>query len=109
MSQPGGVKNKYGNKATIVDGVRFASKAEARRFGELRLLERAGAISDLKLQPRYPLKVNGQLVCTYVADFSHTEGDQLVVTDVKGVETDVFKIKRKLLKALHNIEIRVVK
>lgn len=103
--------SKYGAVRTEVDGVSFASKREARRYGELRLMERAGHIADLTLQPRYPLQVNGKLICTYVADFTYFpagEGAFRVVEDAKGVRTDVFKIKAKLFHALYGIQVTEV-
>jgi hypothetical protein len=104
------MSSKYRNSPTIVDGVRYASKAEARRGAELALLQRAGKIGDLVRQPRFPLKVNGQLVCTYVADFTYRlNAGETVVEDVKGVETEAFKIKRKLLRALQGVEIVLVR
>lgn len=98
---------KYGNKPTEVDGIRFASKAEARRYSNLKLLERAGEISNLRLQPRYPLVVSGQLVCTYVGDFEYLDNnhDRLVTEDTKGVKTKDFVIKAKLFHALYGREV----
>lgn len=93
--------SKYAAKPTIVDGRRFASKAEARRFCELTNLERAGIISGLTLQPRFTLIVGGQKVCTYVGDFSFFESGKYVVEDVKGYPTPEYKLKRKLLLALN--------
>jgi hypothetical protein len=55
---------------------------------------------------RYPLEVNGVPVATYVADFVYSEAGREVVEDAKGVLLDVYKIKRKLMLALHGIEIR---
>ncbi len=102
-------RNKYGNEPTALDGKRYASKAEARRAGELALLQRGGQISGLVTQPRFPIVVNGQLVCTYVGDFAYrTKAGAEVVEDVKGAETDVFKIKRKLMRAALGIEIQLV-
>lgn len=99
--------NKFGNRKTIVDGITFASAKEARRYGELKLLERAGELAELKLQPRYPLTVNGHLICTYVADFSFAlpPVGNVVVEDVKGYRTDVYVMKRKLMQAVHNIDV----
>lgn len=97
--------NKFRNQPTIVDEIRFASKREARRYSELKVLERAKVIKDLQLQVRFPLKVNDQLICTYVADFVYTENGQQVIEDCKGVLTDVFKIKAKLMLAINNIKI----
>lgn len=98
---------KYRNKPTEVDGIRFASKAEARRYTELKLLERAGEISDLKLQPRYPMIVKGQHVCVYVGDFEYRDNNtgRIVTEDKKGVKTDVFVLKSKLFQALYGREI----
>lgn len=101
--------SKYGAVATVVDGVRFASKAEAKRDAELQLLARAGRIIGLKRQPRFPLVVNGQKVTTYVGDWSYGESyfvngvqvNALVVEDRKGALTPAFKIKWALAKALH--------
>lgn len=99
--------NKYRNQPTEVDGIRFASKAEARRYANLKLLERAGEIEGLKLQPRFPLIVNNIHVCTYVADFAYLDRntDREVVEDTKGVKTKDFVIKAKLFHALYGREI----
>jgi hypothetical protein len=91
-----------------VDGISFASKKEARRYGELRLMERAGMIDNLALQPRFPLLVNGELVCTYVADFAYNTKTARVVEDAKGVQTPEFKLKRKLMKAALGIDVVTV-
>ena len=104
---------KYHNKPVTVDGHRFASQAEARRYGELLLLQRAGQILDLKLQPRYKLEVNGVKIGTYVGDFSYAYSPSVIshpqhvrtVEDVKGVRTAVYRLKKKLMLALHGIEI----
>lgn len=92
--------SKYSAKPTIVDGIRFASKAESRRYSELKNLERANIISGLTLQPKFPLIVNGAKVCTYIGDFAYIEDAKYVVEDVKGFATPDYKIKRKLLLAL---------
>jgi hypothetical protein len=96
--------NKFGAVKTVVDGVTFASKKEARRYSELKLLERAGEISDLKLQPRYDLTVNGKKVCTYVGDFQYIRrngvGPFLNIEDAKGFKTPTYKLKAKLFEAV---------
>ena len=97
--------NKYHAQKTEVDGIWFASKKEANRYIELRLLERAGEISDLKLQPRFPIVMNGIKVCTYIADFQYIDKGKVVTEDVKGVKTPTYKIKKKLVKAVYNIDI----
>lgn len=98
--------HKYSAQATVVDGVKFASKKEAKRYTELKQLEAAGAISGLRLQTRFPLRVNDVLICTYVADFVYVEAGLPVVEDCKGVRTPVYKIKAKLMQAVHGITIR---
>lgn len=104
-------RRKYRNKPCIVDGHKFASGAEARRYGELKLIQQSGQIHDLQLQTKFPLKVNGQLVCTYVADFTYRAWNGgMVVEDVKSPasKTPQYRIKAKLLRALTGIEIREV-
>jgi hypothetical protein len=102
--------SKYGAVRTTVDGITFASKAEASRYTQLKLLAKAGHISSLRLQPRYPLTINGTVVGTYVADFAFLDErtGKLVVEDVKGYATPVYKLKRRLVKALYGIEITEV-
>lgn len=104
---------KYGAIPTEVDGIRFASRAEARRYGVLRLLEAAGEIADLELQPSFELVVNGVKVATYRADFRYRDvaTGETVVEDVKGgraTVTPVYRLKRRLVLALYGIEIKEV-
>lgn len=102
---------KYGAKRTEVDGTWFASRREAERYKELRLLEAGGVISELELQPRFPLTVNGKKICVYVADFRYLDNEtgEVTIEDVKGVRTDVFKLKAKLLDAVHGITVREIR
>ena len=94
--------SKYRNKRVEVDGIVFDSKAEARRYGELKLMEKAGEIHKLKCHPRYvllePFTVKGIRYrgVTYEADFSYTENGVEVVEDCKGFRTAVFRLKEKL-------------
>lgn len=99
--------NKFGNQRTQVDGHYFASKREAARYAELRLLERANQIEGLRLQPHLKLAVNGEHVCTYVADFAYKKpGDSReTFEDVKGHRTALFILKKKLVKACHGIDV----
>ena len=96
-------RSKMGNVPVEVDGRRFASKKEAKRYGELKLLETAGKISDLRCQARHKLIVNELLICTYVSDFTYWAGDSFHVEDVKGRRTGsaygLFRIKAKLMLA----------
>lgn len=103
--------SKYGNVPTIVDGIRFDSKAEARRYQELKLLERAGEIFNLVCQPRYVLG-SGKRPPVYVADFAYHESGQQVAEDVKGgkaTQTAIFKLKAKLFREKYpEIELRII-
>ena len=103
-----GELSKYGAIRTEVDGVTFASKKEAKRYQELRLLERAGQIEELQLQPRYPIAINDVKICTYVGDFQYRERGAFVLEDVKGVKTPTYNIKKKLVKAIYQIDIREI-
>jgi hypothetical protein len=103
--------SKYRAVKTIRDGITFASKREAARYNQLRLLERGERIRGLKLQHEYRLEVNGLLICKYRSDFEYEElrrdGAWLAVTeDCKGFKTPAYRLKRKLMMALHGIEIR---
>lgn len=96
--------HKYGAKKTEVDGITFDSNAEAKRYKELKLLERCGAIKNLSLQPRFMLQegfVNThtgkkERAIEYVGDFMYSEGSETIVEDCKGFKTSDYKIKRKL-------------
>jgi hypothetical protein len=101
---------KYKNCPTVVDGIRFASKREALRYCELKLLQKAGEISNLLLQPRYPMAVGGLHVCTYVADFTYHDVStkRTITEDSKGVRTKEFIIKAKLFHALYGREVVLV-
>lgn len=86
----------------------FDSKLESTRYSVLRSQLRAGIIRDLKTQVEYPLFVNGQHVCTYIADFVYYKKGKLVVEDVKGFTTAVFRLKRVLFRAIHGVDIHIV-
>lgn len=104
------MRRKFRNIPVEVDGHKFPSKAEARRYGELKVLERANGIANLELQPRFPLIVQGSLVCTYIGDFSYELHGHRIIEDVKSPasKTPQYRIKVKLLKALTGIEVREV-
>ena len=108
--------NKYRNKKTIVDDYIFDSIQESRRYKELKLLLKAGQIQDLELQPHFLLqesfKKNGKKYrkIEYIADFKYIENGKTIVEDVKGLQTDVFKIKHKLFeKKYPDLELRIIK
>lgn len=100
--------SKYRNKAVVIDGIRFASQAEGKRYRELKLLEKVGKITNLRLQERIPLMANSVKICTYVADFAYWVNREPVVEDVKGVLTDVFKLKARLFYANFGYDITIV-
>lgn len=106
--------SKYHAVPTVVDNVRFASKREAARYGELKLLVKAGRVRNLKLHPRFALHVKGIVVGHYVADFTFNEKVgpfdvwSFVVEDTKGVRTQMFRWKAKHMKAEYGIGIREV-
>ena len=125
--------SKYAARKAVVDGIAFDSRKEARRYGELSLLLRAGKITDLELQKRYELipaqyetferyGKRGQRLkdgqrcveksVVYVADFTYKQDGQTIVEDTKGYQRgtayDVFVIKRKLMLYIHGIKIREV-
>ena len=100
--------NKYGaKKVTAPDGQKFDSMKEYNRYCVLKLLQRAGKISDLKRQVKFELipKQEGELTCNYVADFTYYQNGEYIVEDVKGCKTDVYKIKKKLMRWRYGIRI----
>ena len=117
---------KYNNKKITRNGITFDSKKEARRYGELLLLERAGEITDLQRQVEFVLiptqrdpdiiGVRGgvkkgraiELPVKYVADFVYKENDKIVVEDTKGFKTKDYIIKRKLMLYIHGIRIKEI-
>lgn len=105
--------SKYRAKPTVVDGIRFDSMKEARRYGELKLLERAGEISELELQPRFPLTVHfwddHERIGEYRGDFRYYDRNgEEIVEDVKGFKTPLYRWKKKHVEAQYGIQIREV-
>lgn len=117
-------KSKYGAKKTVIDGKSFDSKKEAKRFEELRILEKAGTISELKTQVKYILipaqrepdqigvrggRKKGKVIereCSYMADFAYKNSEgKTVVEDTKGFRTKEYIIKRKLMLYIYGIRI----
>lgn len=92
-------RNKYGNRKKIIDGYEFDSGLEAERYVDLKMEIRAGMISDLQMQVPIELITNGVVVAKYVADFVYIRNGEVIVDDAKGVETAVFRLKWKQLKA----------
>ena len=108
--------NKYRNKKVQVDMYVFDSIAESVRYKELKLLEQAGEISELTLQPRFLLqeafRKNGKSYrkIEYIADLQYIEKGKTIVEDVKGIQTDVFKLKHKIFEKLYpDLELRIIR
>ena len=104
-------RSKYGNKPTVVAGEQFDSGKEAQRYEQLLLLERAGQITQLRHHVRYPLEVNGIPICEYEADFTYRDEHGLLhVEDVKcnATRTPLYKLKRRLMAALHGITVEEI-
>ena len=108
--------NKYRNKKIQVDMYVFDSIQESRRYKELKLLERAGEIQNLELQPHFLLqdsfRKNGKTIrkIEYIADFKYIENGKTIVEDVKGIQTEVFKIKHKIFEKIYpELELRIIK
>ena len=97
--------HKYGAQKTTIDGQTFDSKGEADRFQVLKLLERAGQIKGLVRNPVFEIIINDVRICKYVADFEYVENGRRVVEDFKGMRTRAYGLKKKLVKAIHGIEI----
>ncbi len=124
-------KSKYGSRKVTIDGITFDSIREGNRYKELKLLERAGVITGLQRQVKYVLIPEqrefcneiytkgknkgcfkpGKLLekeCSYIADFVYVQDGAIIVEDAKGVRTDVYRIKRKLMLKEHGIRIHEV-
>ena len=108
------INSKYKNKKVMIDNILFDSKKEANYYTYLKLLEKAGKITDLELQKKFILqpsfKLNGKTyrAITYIADFVYKENGQVHVVDTKGYRTQVYKIKKKLFMKKYGIEIEEV-
>lgn len=108
-------RNKFGNRKTVVDGITFDSRAEAKYYEQLKWLKKAKQINDFKLQPKFLLqeafKKNGITIrkIEYKADFEiHNLDGSVEIIDVKGVETEAFKIKKKLFEKRYPYPLKLV-
>ena len=106
---------KYRNMKTTIDGIKFDSKLEAKRYMELSVLLKAGKIEKLQVHPSFELipsyRKNGKTVrkTVYEADFSYFRDGKYVIEDVKGVETAVFRLKKKLFEYRYPWQITILK
>ena len=96
---------KYRNRKTVVDDIEFDSEREANRYVVLRDQERIGLIQNLKRQYVFAIIIDGVRICDYVADFVCDRSGHRVIEDAKGMKTDLYRIKKKLMKAVHGIQI----
>ena len=109
-------KQKYGNSKITIDGIRFDSKREAQRWQELRLMERAGRITDLRRQVKFVLVPSqrgedGKVIekqVAYIADFVYLKDGKTVVEDSKGYRTEVYRLKKKMMLYFFHIRIQEV-
>jgi hypothetical protein len=102
-------RHKYGASKVEIDGYRFDSKAEARRYQELVLLQKANRILNLECHPKFDIGLNGVKICTVILDFSYIAKDGWKYEDIKGIDTPVSRLKRKLLHAFYGIEVEVIR
>lgn len=109
--------NKYRNEKTVIDGIQFDSNREGQRYLDLKMLERAGEIKDLRLQYKFVLQdgyvgPTGKKIrpITYIADFVYYDVKKgcVVVEDAKGMKTDIYKLKKKLFEFRYGIPIHEI-
>lgn len=101
-----GIRHKFNAKPTVTDGVRFDSKLEARYYDTLLLNQKGGEL--LFFLRQVPLHLPGKT--KYVCDFVEFWKDgNVVFTDVKGMETETFKLKKRQVEDLYPIEIQIIK
>lgn len=105
-------ENKYRNKKVIYNGIKFDSLKEQSRYCELKLLERAGVITEIKTQVPFVLieKSKWGRVIKYVADFTYIEDGNMIVEDVKSsaTKTPLYRLKKRLMAERYGIEIKEV-
>ena len=110
MSYPGRqpIRSKYGNRIVEYDGYKFDSQGESMRYYQLKMLQKAGKISGLQVHIPFELipKDGKHRAIYYEADFVYIENGEKIVEDFKGFRTDVYKIKKRLMKWLYGIDIR---
>ena len=107
-------KNRF-NVAPVaertMDGIVFASKKEMKRYAELKLLQRAGEVQDLTLQPEFRVSINDQHYCTYTADFAYTEKGERIVEELKSTGTAkdaAYRLRKKAAELFYDIKIKVI-
>ena len=107
-------RTKYKNQKIVVDNITFDSKKEAKRYQELLLMQKVGLITDLKRQvpfilvPAFNLNKKRYRNMSYIADFTYKQNGKEIVEDTKGYRTEVYRIKKKLMAYIYQIEIKEV-
>ena len=102
--------NKFRNKPIIVNGINFDGYREGFYCNKLSFLESKKIITDLEFHPAWRIEHNKKLICKYIADAKFLFKNETMVIDVKGKETQVFRLKRKLMKAFYpDVEIHLIK
>ena len=101
-------RSKYNNKKCVVGDIEFDSEREAKRYGQLKILLKAGEIGLLELQKEFELNPGGKFSYKYFADFVYIDArtGERIVEDCKGARTVVYKKKKRLMKKLYGIEIK---
>ena len=102
--------NKYGAVKTVVDGITFDSKAEAARYQELKLLEKAGEIGAIFVHPQYTIMVEDKRICRVIFDFvyENIKTGRIVIEDVKGLDNPLSRLKRRLFEVTHHAEVDLI-
>jgi len=100
---------KYRSKYTVVDNITFHSKAEAKRYQELKILLTQGIIKNLELQPRFPIYINEIKICDVVLDFKYQEASKIIIEDVKGFDNPMSKLKRKMVESAYKIKVDLIR
>lgn len=107
----GKARSKYGAKKTSIGSITFDSGLEAKHYSALFIMQQRGEISDLELQPIYPIIINGSHVCKVILDFRYRDKDgRIHVVDAKGKDTAISRLKRKLVEAAYpGMKVEIVK
>ncbi len=101
--------HKYNAKKIKLDGFTFDSMMEAKRYGELKLMEQAGRIRDLEVHPKRSILVRDVLVCKVILDFRYLCKLGWVYEDVKGLDNALSRLKRKMVEAQCGIKVTLIK
>lgn len=101
-------RRKWNNTIVKTDDGTFHSKKELKRWEALKALLVSGQITNLRRQVRFQLKINGFLICSYISDFVYSENGGIIVEDAKGFRTPEYRLKAKMMQAIHGITIKEV-